>query len=866
MMFQLNPSARLRAVFVARRGDVVARRCAYRAGHDTPIITGDKLMNNKILSFLTALGLAAACLATSSAFAVGAYRVGGYAYVEGGVTVTVLEAGAVGRPEFQIYRNQVADREYTTDSAVNAAVADCDGGRQASNGDYLAGIINCVDIPSHDTNTEGVFTDQCVVIVVEPGVRGNTDPNFVFDPNNDYGVGLGANCEMAMMNALANCSNNCEVLPLNDSDHLYVIDGIATACGDGKYNAGGPVAGLDCKGVVTHAHCIGNNPRLPIQDGLGVCKAAEDNECFTNHGMGMRRLGDDPFPPPEDPEERLGDDRVADDGLGSCNRILTCNGAVEYSTREGLCGQCSGIDREAGSGARCGECVLEYEDTGEYINSDGMEVDADDVTAPAHTMCTQVACVALNRADRETEGDLCGECLPGHNDTNAVDDDRMCVPNETCMGNNDGIPDGTGGCTDPDTTCLAIEGRAETENRVEIGASCICADGFGEVDGVCVPLCEEGQIVNGDRCISFSYFINGNRVTDDLNSDPVEGTEEEPFDIALADVADFSTTVMTPISDSDGNAEDVVYSKAAESEDREQQINDLIEQQSIELIVDSEGVVTFDPETFDPDNTDTPVSPGTYNIVIAVNSDEDADIPLDEILLDVVYVTVQAAPVIIPPPPPSVDVSEPSPVSESGGADLKIVLGVIGVGAWALYAYYWNVVPQYSWTPSYAFRNDNGNISYSVGSRWTATADNLQFYWQTSQSSASSGDQLVYGSGIKYNNGVFSVAMNSEGDSDETDLDISLLANKQLGLWQLKGGYNFDMQTSPTETDTQSRFNVAAQYSLNKWVLSTTANTDGDTTSARFAARYTVDRWILSATTNTDGDTTSARINYSYRF
>ena len=865
MMFQLNPSARLRAVFVARRGDVAARRCAYRAGHDTPIITGDKPMNNKILSFLTALGLAAACLATSSAFAEGTFRVG--AFDENGVTVVVARA----------IESDSAELDYPGQDTGPVASDACDELRTRGGVTYPIAVLDCTVIPTQvaASNSDGNFENECVVIVVAPGVTDNT---AVFT-DTAYGVGVGPNCAAAMDNADDNCTAGIcvdgqnEALPLNDAGDFYVIDGSATACPNGQYNTLAADVGLDCQDAGTSDNCISNNVNLPIfavtlsDTSRGGCRAANDYvECREHHGFNLRRIGDDT---PDDPDNPFGDDRVADDGPGSCNAEVSCGGA-EYANREGLCGQCSAIGRAAGSGIRCDEaCLPEYEDTGMYIGIDsaGMSVTVTQShpIAPRHTMCRAIACDVLNRADREEEGGNCGECLPEFNDTNAVVGDRMCVPDETCLGNNDGIPDGTGGCTDPDTTCLAIEGRAETENRVEMGASCICADRYMEQDGVCVLLCEEGQIVNGDRCISFSYFINGNRVTDDLNSDPVEGTEEEPFDIALADVADFSTTVMTPISDSDGNAEDVVYSKAAESEDREQQINDLIEQQSNELIVDSEGVITFDPETFDPDNTDTPVSPGTYNIVIAVNSDEDADIPLDEILLDVVYVTVQAAPVVIPPPPPSVDV-EPSPVSESGGADLKIVLGVIGVGAWALYAYYWNVVPQYSWTPSYAFRNDNGNISYSVGSRWTATADNLQFYWQTSQSSASNGDQLVYGSGIKYNNGVFSAVMNSEGDSDETDLDVSLLANKQLGLWQLKGGYNFDMQTSPTETDTQSRFNIAAQYSLNKWVLSTTANTDGDTASARFAARYTVDRWILSATTNTDGDTTSARINYSYRF
>ena len=141
-----------------------------------------------------------------------------------------------------------------------------------------------------------------------------------------------------------------------------------------------------------------------------------------------------------------------------------------------------------------------------------------------------------------------------------------------------------------------------------------------------------------------------------------------------------------------------------------------------------------------------------------------------------------------------------------------------------------------NWTPSYSFVSNNGNVSYSVGSRWTATEDNWRVYWQTNQNNG----KFVYGSGIGYNNGILSAAMNSQSESDKTNMNLDLSANKTVGLWNLGGGYNFDMQLSETETETQNRLNAKV--------------------------RYTMDKWILSANANTDGNMATARINYSYRF
>ena len=186
------------------------------------------------------------------------------------------------------------------------------------------------------------------------------------------------------------------------------------------------------------------------------------------------------------------------------------------------------------------------------------------------------------------------------------------------------------------------------------------------------------------------------------------------------------------------------------------------------------------------------------------------------------------------------------------------------------YLYGWETAKT-SWTPSYAYRQDNGNIAYSIGSRWTTTADNMRFYWQTRQNGGSNGGKFVYGSGMSYNNGILAAAINSESDSNITDMDLSLSANKTMGVWTLGGGYNFDMELSETESETKNRVDISANYTQNQWVLSAAAmqihGTDSESQNRlNIAARYTVDKWILSANANTNGEKTRAAVNYSYRF
>ena len=188
-------------------------------------------------------------------------------------------------------------------------------------------------------------------------------------------------------------------------------------------------------------------------------------------------------------------------------------------------------------------------------------------------------------------------------------------------------------------------------------------------------------------------------------------------------------------------------------------------------------------------------------------------------------------------------IANPDVLSPEGRSTDSVVIIGISSGLLVFMSYYLlsEYVGQINWSPSYAFEHNNGNMSYSVGSRWTAAADNWRFYWQTNQNGGDNGGEFRYGSGMQYHNGIFLAALNSQSDKDTTDVGVSFSANQTAGLWQLNGGYNFGMQISNTEpTNSRNRLNLSA--------------------------RYVVDKWILSTNANSNGKTATAKINYSYRF
>ena len=230
----------------------------------------------------------------------------------------------------------------------------------------------------------------------------------------------------------------------------------------------------------------------------------------------------------------------------------------------------------------------------------------------------------------------------------------------------------------------------------------------------------------------------------------------------------------------------------------------------------SSGVVSF----INPDS----VAAGDYQIFIAATQGGRIIATLS------LYFTVAAA--------------DDAVATTSGGGNNDLQAATAGAAGAAVFiasyfiAHYVGVL--IDWTPSYAFRNHNGDFYYAVGSRWTAAADNWRWYWQANQSGGNRGGQFGYGSGMSYHGDVFAAAFNSQSDTKQTAMDLSLSANKTAGVWHFGGGYRFNVELTETETETKNRLNLTA--------------------------RYTLDKWILSATANTDGNKAAARINYSYRF
>ena len=275
--------------------------------------------------------------------------------------------------------------------------------------------------------------------------------------------------------------------------------------------------------------------------------------------------------------------------------------------------------------------------------------------------------------------------------------------------------------------------------------------------------------------------------------------------------------------------------------------------------------------------TDSQGNPAACRAVESIN-DCDAEYPDYQVINNVRRCEIRTAAYCyaINPELPAVSadgtacVATPTVATASGGnGDGKgaVFAGAVAVGLWLFYNHYTAGAGEgVNWTPSYAYNSDNGNISYAVGSRWNATADNMKFYWQTSHNSGDG--RISYGSGISYSDKLFGATMNTASDLDETTMDLNLSAKTGGEQWQLSGGYHFDLQREEKQakTETENRLNIAANYRINQWQLSATANGNADVNGLSIIAKYELDRWILSATANADNDEAAAKVNYSYRF
>ena len=354
-------------------------------------------------------------------------------------------------------------------------------------------------------------------------------------------------------------------------------------------------------------------------------------------------------------------------------------------------------------------------------------------------------------------------------------------------------------------SCLLVEcGDNSTRN----GTTCTCNAGFVGEDGKNCTCETEGEIANSEGiCESSALSIV-------IGEDTVQTTADNRHNIRFINVTAAAFTIV-------GNS-NFQYAKIGDSSEA--------------LTVSEDGIVSFVSEI---------ESGGDYEIFIAASQGETIISTLS------LYLAVGQPP--LPQPQPTAQ-----PVIKSKKRTGTIA-GLAVLGIIALHASFQLSAKAIHWTPTYAIHHHNGNMQYSLGSRWTAAADNWRYYWQTRQDN---GD-FVYGSGMRYNGKIFAAAMHAESESDKTDIGVALSANKTAGMWNLGGGYDLDMNFTDTETNTKNRLNIAAAYTLDRWLLSATATTEN---RLNIAADYKVDRWILSANARINGDTAKAAVDYSYRF
>ena len=381
------------------------------------------------------------------------------------------------------------------------------------------------------------------------------------------------------------------------------------------------------------------------------------------------------------------------------------------------------------------------------------------------------------------------------------DDSELQEDGKTCMCDANHIsPSGEGRDCIFDADSCGSNSSPQTDD--DGNTMCVCAANYSGEDG---KNCQLAEIPAAD------FIFVG-------ESGNTGKTATTPIVVAFAETTNSAITLMSPLS------VDLTYTRTGESDE--------------ELII-SDNVVSF--------NDSISVTAGMYSIFIAA-AEANTDNTVATISL---YFSVSSA---------GGGIGE---IVSGRSSSSKIALGIASSAAVLMALYFISDVAydNMHWTPSYAFNQNNGNVSYSVGSRWTATADNWRFYWQQSVGDG----EFVYGSGMRYSDGIFAAAMNSESNTDKTDWALALSATKSLGMWNLGGGYNFDIEVSDTETDTKNRLNLSADVVVDGWQLSAAATHESQN-RLNIAARYKVDKWILSATANTDGKETAARINYSYRF
>ena len=718
------------------------------------------------------------------------------------------------------------------------------------------------------------FNNQCMVAVKRNGANA---PLVGGESLQGIGVGIENNCVDAYQAAITNC-HNCDVnnpagfsvIPLNDNGDLFLADG-ARECPPGgdtldtddftcDCDSGG--AKLDHRGICSL--CIG---RGEVRTALSALICICDTENKWSGTVGNCQL--------------CPDDQVFN------SDTETCEGCHE-SAEMGDSGACECADDHPKTSAEgeptmCGD--ISCDNPNELLNSEGTKCvcmdEHNDYAEPGS--CVADAVCEPNEVHINDNSDCV--CADGFNDyanPGICEEDAKCEANqifindnsdcENCDGkeirnannecfcnldNFDVLADGS--CVEECPTEMPVRNEAE-ECEVQT-LDCPAANqipNFGQTECICAPGHNEfvtpGSCVADANCRANQIFINDNSDCRNCPGNTTRNSENacvcnlDNFDVFEGNCVDKCESPETR-NETTGNCEIV-------DDNEEENPGDGVGGDTGNNN-DGDTGNNNDGDTGNNGDGDTGNNGGvggdnvviftvtvTVTVTVTALTEENvvdyggqrytvmAEAGADEAIAVINEQEGQETHLRV------VARATPAPGGGGGGGSAAGIIGGIGVVALALW-YFTSGDDDLAWTPSYSFANHNGNLSYSVGSRWTATANDWRLYWQTRKN----GDRFVYGSGASYNGNILSAAMNSQSEGKQTDLDLALTINESFGLWNFGGGYHFDMQLSDEAdeaTETQNRLNARI--------------------------RYTMDKWILSATANTDGNQTRGAVNYSYRF
>ena len=163
---------------------------------------------------------------------------------------------------------------------------------------------------------------------------------------------------------------------------------------------------------------------------------------------------------------------------------------------------------------------------------------------------------------------------------------------------------------------------------------------------------------------------------------------------------------------------------------------------------------------------------------------------------------------------------------------LEVASGFVAI-AGAIYAFsLYGGVPFFEavqWSPHYNFAMSDGVRRYEVGSRWEWKHDNLSAHWTATKTAS---DSFAYGSGAKWTGDIFTAAFNSQETGKDTELDFSLLAKKEFGVWSFSPQYRVNFDRDETDETWRHSLALRAVWTADKWTLSNSAGFHGKSLAA----------------------------------